>query len=339
MLIGFRHNNCIFCGKPFFVAGFQRRAGEVDRSDEHIIPANIFGRLKTNDVCKDCNSQLGSDVDHRLLNDFHIFHAGLDTGYKPEQLLPSFRVCGNTPDGEHFEYQVRNGRWRLKPSFHETGFKIGAIDGSSTSIDLENAKRKMLRIVQDDKRLPVSPSVAEQFIEELFDKFLKRQAEYTIYQEQIKQGLRARPIPTKGSITITTHPWETQWAVAKILYEVGHTMLPEYLRRAINSALQQLRLFLNERKLKVGIFQHKTLNLSSEKLHEVQILLHGSKLRFSCRLFKREQWSVTFDVLRYHLPARLKDYELVVINYCNPSTAVPVQVLENGITEDGTLTV
>lgn len=336
MLIGFRHNHCIWCGKPFFVTGFQRRGGDVDRSDEHIIPANIFGRLKTNDVCTSCNSRLGSEVDDRLLNDFHIFQAGLDAGYKPEALLPSFRVCGNTPDGEPFEYCVRNGHWRLKPSFHETGFKIGAVNGSSILKDLENAKRKMLRVVREDKRLLVSASEAERFVDDLFKSFLERQGQHTIYQEHIKQGLRARPIPSKGTITKTTHPWETQWAVAKMLYEVGHTMLPEQVRRKIHSALKQLRTFLDERRPKVGVFQHRTLRHSAEPLHEIRILVRGSKLRFACRLFKREQWSLIFEVLCRDLPARLNDYEMRVLNYCNAQSGASVRVLENGRNVDFT---
>lgn len=325
-----RFNHCIWCGSPFAIKGFSVRPGHVERSLEHIIPANVFGRLKTNDVCTRCNSRLGSEVDDRLLNDFHIFQAGLDAGYKPEQLLPSFRVCANTPDGEPFEYRVRNGQWRLKPSFHETGFKIGAVNGSSTPEDLENAKRKMLRIVREDKRLAVSALEAEHFVDDLFKSFLERQGQLTIYQEHIKQGLRAQQLPSKGTITKTTHPWETQWALAKILYEVGHTMLPEQLRRRIHSALKQLRTFLDERRPKAGIFRHQTLRHQAEPWHEIRIQVRGSKLRFACRLFKREQWSLSFDVLRRERPARLNDYEMRVINYCNAQRGASVRAIENG---------
>jgi hypothetical protein len=330
MLIGFRHNHCIWCGKPFHFSGFRRRDGEVERSDEHIIPANIFGRLKTNDVCSGCNSRLGSEVDDRLLNDFHIFQAGLDAGYKPEELLLSFRVSGTTPDGEPFEYRVKDGRWKLKPSFHETGFKIGAVNGSSTPEDLENAKRKMLRLVREDRRLNVSAAEAERFIDELFKTFLERQGQHTIYQERIKQGLRARPIPSKGTVTKTTHPWETQWAIAKMLCEVGDTMLPGRLRRIIRSALQQLRAFLNKRELRKGVFQHRTLKRRAEQQHQIQIVMRGSNLRFVCRLFGREQWSLSFAVLRRDVPARLDGYELRIINHCKPKRPASVQVFENG---------
>lgn len=330
MLVGFRHNQCLWCGKPFHVAGFHRRDGEVERSDEHIIPANIFGRLKTNDVCVGCNSRLGSEVDDRLLDDFYMFQAGLDAGYKPEELLPSFRVCGTTPDGEPFEYRVKDGRWKLKPSFHEEGFKIGAINGSSTPEDLENAKCKMLRLVREDRRLNVSAAEAERFIDELFKTFLERQGQHAVYQKQIKQGLRGRPIPSKGTITKTTHPWETQWAIAKIIYEVSDTMLPSRLRRIIHSALQQMRIFLSKRELRKGIFQHRTLKRRAEPRHLIQIVMRGSKLRFVCRLFGREQWSLSFAVLRLGAPAQLDGYELRIVNHCKPKHRASVEVFENG---------
>jgi hypothetical protein len=330
MEIQAKHNSCIWCGHPFAIKGFRGHSDEVVRSREHIIPANIFGRLKTTDVCVGCNSRLGSEVDDRLLDDFYIFQAGVDAGYKPEELLPSFRVCGSTPDGEPFEYRVKDGRWRLRPSFHETGFKIGAVNGSSTPEDLENAKRKMLRLVREDRRLNVSAAEAEGFIDELFKTFLERQGQHTIYQERIKQGLRARPIPSKGTITKTTHPWETQWAIAKMLCEVSDTMLPGRLRRIIHSALQQLRVFLSKRELRKGIFQHRTLKRRAEPQHLIQIVMRGSKLRFVCRLFGREQWSLSFAVLRRDVPARLDGYELRIINHCKPERPASVEVFENG---------
>jgi hypothetical protein len=329
MEIQAKHNSCIWCGRPFAIKGFRRRSHEVVRSREHIVPANLFGRLKTTDVCVGCNSRLGSEVDDRLLDDFQVFQAGLDAGYKPEELLPNFRVCGSTPDGEPFEYRVKHGRWRLNPSFHETGFKIGMVNGAASPEDLENAKRTMLRLVCNDRRLNVSAAEAERFIHGLFRTFLERQGQQTIYQERIKQGLRARPIPSKGTITKTTRPWETQWAIAKMLYEVGNTMLPGRLRRIIHSALQQLRLFLNKRELRKGIFQHRTLKRRAEPQHEMQIVMRGSKLRFVCRLFAREQWSLSFAVLRRDVPARLDGYELRIVNHCKPNRTASVQVFEN----------
>ncbi len=51
---------CIFCLE-------QRAAG-----DEHIFPLAVGGTLRTNRVCKACNSYLGSKVDAPLVNHFPI---------------------------------------------------------------------------------------------------------------------------------------------------------------------------------------------------------------------------------------------------------------------------
>lgn len=48
---------CIICRKE-----------NDNSSDEHVIPEAINGYYHIYDVCKDCNSRLGTDVDSTLLN-------------------------------------------------------------------------------------------------------------------------------------------------------------------------------------------------------------------------------------------------------------------------------
>jgi hypothetical protein len=330
MLIAFRHNHCIWCEKTFSISGFRARFGEVQRSDEHIIPDNLFGRIKTNDVCVGCNSLLGMHVDDRLRNDFHVFNAGRDAGLKIDELLPVFRVSGTTPDGEPFEYTVKRGVWRLNPSFHKGGFKIGSVNGAARESDLLNAKKKMLAMVKGNTGLGVSETEAVKFVNALFDEFMAKQAQSTVFNKRIKQGLRARPIPSKGAVNMVTHPWQTQWAIGKAMYETGATMLPDRLRRRVQSALHQIRQFVEARAEGRGILKHKTLSRTAAQKHEVEIRLKGSALTFAVRLFNREQWSVSFVVLCRGAVARLTDYRLTVINDWRPGVRETVKVLENG---------
>lgn len=320
----------MWCGRPFSIRGFRVRLGEVNRSCEHILPDNVFGKLRTVDVCTACNSRLGSEVDDRLLNDGHIFNAGLDAGFTVSDLLPDFRVCGTSPEGEPFQYRVKHGKWRLQPSFGRSGFKIGAVEGCSSVDDLENAKRKMLAIVLSDKSIGVEESEAKKWVEELFQEFLSKQGQYTVYRARIRQGLRARPIHAKGTVTFTTHPWETQWGIAKIGFESASILLPSRLGRRVASALAQMREFVMARKPKHGIFKHTTLATKAQAQHEVEIAVHCSKFSLAVRMFKREQWTIAFDVFKGNRLASLNDYHLLVVNHCGSTADRPVRVFENG---------
>ena len=52
---------CIICRKEKL---------ENEFNEEHIIQDSIGGRIKINDVCKECNSKLGNKVDIHLTNNF-----------------------------------------------------------------------------------------------------------------------------------------------------------------------------------------------------------------------------------------------------------------------------
>lgn len=69
-------NRCIICRE------------ETDSfSDEHVIPDTLGGYYHIYTVCKDCNSDLGSDVDSKLVN--HRF-ADFQSGLTPVQWSLTF---------------------------------------------------------------------------------------------------------------------------------------------------------------------------------------------------------------------------------------------------------
>src|SRR5882762_4459501 len=59
-----RYGTCIWCNRRFLSNGLERDQtvtfGPVERSEEHIIPSNIYGGIITLDLCKSCNERFGS---------------------------------------------------------------------------------------------------------------------------------------------------------------------------------------------------------------------------------------------------------------------------------------
>jgi len=84
---------CIFCFRTDL---------ETDFSDEHIIPESIGGRLVLDQVCADCNSTLGHDVDPEILKIPDILKAleYLDIPHDREGIMRSYyNIEGETPNG------------------------------------------------------------------------------------------------------------------------------------------------------------------------------------------------------------------------------------------------
>ncbi len=66
---------CIFCGQPL-----TRR----NRSEEHIIPENIGGKLTSrNIICSNCNNNFGRKIDNFLLETYRP----IDLLYNPKKIV------------------------------------------------------------------------------------------------------------------------------------------------------------------------------------------------------------------------------------------------------------
>ncbi|MCH7575816.1 MAG: HNH endonuclease [Candidatus Marinimicrobia bacterium] len=84
---------CIFCFRTDL---------ETEFSEEHIIPQSIGGRLVLDQVCKECNDQLGHQVDVDILKIPEILKAleFLNIPYNREGILRSYYdVQGKSPEG------------------------------------------------------------------------------------------------------------------------------------------------------------------------------------------------------------------------------------------------
>ncbi len=83
---------CIFCSRTDLETNF---------SDEHIIPESIGGRLVLDQVCAECNSGLGHDVDPEILKIPEVLKAleYLDIPHAREGILRSYyNIEGETQD-------------------------------------------------------------------------------------------------------------------------------------------------------------------------------------------------------------------------------------------------
>ena len=103
------YNCCIFCGE-ILPPPSERGEGE------HIIPKLIYGSVKIKDVCESCNSKLGAEVDHLILEDPRVIDAiiTLDIEELKDKVVQRGTTTGyDTVDGHEIEYRLKNSKYRM----------------------------------------------------------------------------------------------------------------------------------------------------------------------------------------------------------------------------------
>jgi len=87
---------CIFC--------LEEKTAE-DFSVEHVFPDAIGGCFTINNVCRECNSNLGSQVDSKITNNWGIIaKRHIHKIKNKDRNIPSPFVIGETEDGKKVEY-------------------------------------------------------------------------------------------------------------------------------------------------------------------------------------------------------------------------------------------
>ena len=139
---------CMFCLSPFG----ERKV----RSVEHVVPQALGGRLTTSDLCKECNSYLGAEVDVTLTD--HLFakarrsELGLSgySGKVPGNLieLAGIGTLGNNPD--HKIKIIRN-RTTGDPEVRTITNRIKSTSASTTDtyiVDSRMPDREIAQIIE-----------------------------------------------------------------------------------------------------------------------------------------------------------------------------------------------
>jgi len=162
-----------------------------------------------------------------------------------------------------------SGQTVLEPFAGSGALSFEALSrGAAGALLLERDKKAQATIERNIAALGLTEKAVRDWVDILFQQFLLKSGEHATYSKEIQQGVRARSIRARGEMRMTTHPWQTQWCIAKILYETVRVFFPDSLIRKLHGALSQLCEFLQEKKESRGIFLHKTLGVNAEPRHD-----------------------------------------------------------------------
>jgi HNH endonuclease len=321
------HTECIWCKKRLIQSGLlvdcDQRFGPRPRSDEHIIPKNLFGKLATVDLCKCCNDNFGLFCDHALVKDDKIVEAAKRAGLEITDLWPQFYGTQMTPKGRKIKISYNKGSFKPKAELQSIDkLAIPIIDGKLNEEDLKHFEARLIQKVKL-KKMGLSQIVIEKHVGILLGQ-MRHDCTKTYTDSVIDETVVPSQLNSQVIYTGETKPWETQWCLAKIVFELSQMLWPKNYRTYFLPVLDQWRFFINARecspdgKQGIGIFLYDELPVEmAAKRHVFEGIVSATEIRWSLIFFGTARWTFVNFVTPIHAPAD-GPYRIEIINPVGP---------------------
>lgn len=298
------------------------------RSNEHIIPESLFGRIVTRDLCKPCNDLFGQTVDHALVKDGRIVDAATRAGFKLDDLLDKFEGEQETSSGAKVRMLFKDGKWSPLTSLSPTADLRIPLDGWLRNRG--NVKGALIAKVVK-KQLPMTRDEIAKQVENLLCA-AERDPGWFQVNSRIGEGFRMAT--ASGSVTVASEyaPWETDWCLTKIVFELSVLLWPREYQSYCDPVLKFLRDFLEQREhdpslgCGKGIFDYVESCSAPEKVHRISGLVSPTRVKWSLTFFGTASWSweVELDPER---PPPGNGHIVTITNPCEPTADSRLEVI------------
>lgn len=230
-----------------------------------MIPESAFGRVITSDLCRCCNSHFGAVYDQGLVRDHRFIAAALQAGFSLEDIWARFEGMQSTPDGRSIKTVVKDRRFRPQSQLQSLDtLAIASTDGNIDPRDLSNLRARLVTKVRA-KGLPLAHDQIEAEIETLLNQVIRSPGQVA-YNSIIGEGFRPSVLNPQLVVTRETRPWETDWTLAKIIYELSRTVVRRDYQSYFKDVFASVRLFIEKRESsddgKMGRGYSRLLNLN-----------------------------------------------------------------------------
>lgn len=299
MLIQNQKTECLWCERRLVEFDPEPWQTCVPRSDEHIIPQNIGGKIKTRDLCRACNSHFGGICDHALANDERIFRAAEQAGFKFTDFRTSFRGMQRTETGANVPTKYERGEFKPKPQLRPT---------SNLLVPFEEWKKLRLQVrgslIAKVQRKNL-PNMDNARITCEVDKLLAEvdaDPSKPHHNESIGEGFRLTESSGPVTVPIEMFPWETDWCLAKIVVELANVTWPPEFQIYFRPAVQVFRDFLKKQEHDhntasgKGIFEYTELSDAAAQQHVILCNLATTTLEWRLIFFGKAQWRWNIEV-------------------------------------------
>ena len=269
----------------------------------------VFGKVITTDLCRCCNSRFGAECDHALANDQRIVDAAQRVGISAKDLWSHFDGVQHTPDGKPVRTVVRDGVFKLQSELKSLdALAVASTNGQVCERDLPHLRARLITKVRAKAlKLPDEQIVSE--IDALLKQLRDAPGEVH-YNPVIGEGFRSSPLDSRVVVTRESRPWETDWCLAKIGYELTRTVVSRDFQLYFKEVIATVRTFLERRecnpdgKKGVGIFAFTELpSAQAARCHTVEGRFDSHVFEWHMTFFGTACWSYRIEVTPIRTPA------------------------------------
>lgn len=296
MVLSSRKTSCIWCDKRLINYAPQSTSkvnfGPRQRGNEHILPKSIFGKIITRDLCVSCNSMFGSICDHAILKDQRIIEAAGKAGYEFKDLHKKSEGKRTTIDGREIPGLYRGGEFIPHPQLSpKQNLMISANDWSRLRDNIQKSLIAKVRL----KNLALTNEQIYAEVETLL-RAVDAEPSKRHFNKMIGEGFQLTEV--KGPIVITREmfSWETEWCLAKIVFELSSLVWPEEYQVYFRDLIARFRSFIEKQqhdastKTGTGIFTFTQLDAVPEKCHEINGVITPTKSEWQLTFFGTARW-------------------------------------------------
>jgi hypothetical protein len=129
------------------------------------------------------------------------------------------------------------------------------------------------------------------------------------YNRVIGEGFCSSPLDSRVVVTRETRPWETDWALAKIVYELSRTVVTKEFQAYFREPIEMIRRFLERRdcsadgKQGTGIFAFSELpSAQPTKCHTIEGRINPDVFEWHLTFFGTARWSFCVNVQPIRCP-------------------------------------
>lgn len=306
MLIPSVNNDCIWCGKRLIKRGslLDRTVnfGPRPRSEEHIIPESIFGKILTFDLCKVCNDEFGASCDSAIIEDYFIINAAKKAGFSERDFWNRLTGTQELPSGRKVKVALRKGEFQPLAELSDPNkLSIPIVNGALSERHVRDFKSQLSKKVRSKK-----PELSEEQIRKGIDSLvdmMKKEPTATHHEPLIGETMKPSQLGSHVTYVKEAREWETQWCLAKIIFELSQTLWPADYRKYFGEALEAWRRFITarqgneERTQGVGILDRYDLpNELPTRQHLIEGFICPTGFAWNLTFFGTARWSYGRDV-------------------------------------------
>jgi hypothetical protein len=230
-------------------------------------------------------------------------------GISAKELWSHFDGVQHTPDGKPVRTVVRDGVFKPQSELKSlNALAIASTNGQVCERDLPHLRARLITKVRA-KALGLPEERIASEVDALLTQLSDAPGEVH-YNPVIGEGFRSSPLDSRVVVTRETLPWETDWALAKIVYELSRTVVSKDFQTYFREPIAVVRRFLERRecsadgKQGTGIFAFTELpSTQAAKCHMIEGQISSRVFEWNLTFFGTARWSFRVDVTPIRAPA------------------------------------